>query len=110
MKWPWSRPRGFGPQATPKQIISRIMASAGASSEGSSLAAVETAARLWGSGLASAKVTPDTLPLRAVTPTILDSIGRSLCRSGESLHVIRVSNGRVDAHTNALHGTVSRNR
>ena len=59
------------------------------------LAAVETAARLWGSGLASANVTPDTLPLRAVTPSLLDTVGRALCRSGESLHVISVSNGRV---------------
>ena len=94
MKWPWSKPEVRSSSYT-EQIVSQIMASASGAGNGAALAAVETAARLWGSGLASANVTPDTLPLRAVTPTILDSIGRSLCRSGESLHVISVSNGRV---------------
>ena len=77
-------------------VISRIMASAGASSEGSALAAIETAARIWGAGLASATVKPDnSLSLRSVSPTILDSIGRGLCRVGESLHAISVFNGQV---------------
>ena len=34
-----------------------------------------------GSGLASATVTPSNLATRAITPSTLDSIGRSLCRS-----------------------------
>ena len=107
MRWPWSRPEVRSSSYT-DTVIARIMASAGASSEGSSLAAVETAARLWGSGLASASVTPDTLPLRAVTPSLLDTVGRALCRSGESLHVISVSNGRVTltpAASWTVHGT-----
>ena len=76
-------------------VISRMMASAGQSSDGSALAAIETASRLWGSGLASATVKPDNLALRAITPSVLDTIGRALCRSGESLHVIAVRNGGV---------------
>ena len=76
-------------------VIARMMASASAASEGGGLAALETASRFWGSGLASATVKPDNLALAAVTPSVLDSIGRSLCRRGESLHVIAVRNGRV---------------
>ena len=94
MKWPWSKPEVRSSSYT-EQIVSQIMASASGAGNGAALAAVETAARLWGSGLASASVTPDTLPLRAVTPSLLDTVGRALCRSGESLHVISVSNGRV---------------
>ena len=94
MRWPWSKPEVRSSSYT-EQIVSQIMASASGAGNGAALAAVETAARLWGSGLASANVTPDTLPLRAVTPSLLDTVGRALCRSGESLHVISVSNGRV---------------
>ena len=59
------------------------------------LAAVEASARLWGSGLASATVKPDNLALQAITPTILDSIGRNLCRVGECLFMIDVRQGKV---------------
>ena len=77
------------------QVIARIVASAGGVNDGSALAAIETAARWWGSGLASASVKPASLALRAVSPAILDAVGRALCRSGESLHVIAVRQGRV---------------
>ena len=78
------------------QVISRIMAaSASGASDGAALAAIETSARWWGAGLSSATVTPDNLALKSVSPLVLDSIGRSLCRSGESLHMIDVRNGRV---------------
>ena len=77
------------------QVVARIMASASAASDGSALAAIETAARWWGSGLASATVKPDNVALRSVSPVVLDAIGRGLCRAGESLHVISVRNGQV---------------
>ena len=93
VKWPWSRPEVR--ESYVDQVISRIMASASGASEGGSLAALEVAARWWGFGLASATVTPSGMALAAVTPTILDSIGRALCRSGESLFVIDVRGGRV---------------
>ena len=94
MKWPWARPEVRSANYT-DQVVAQIMASAAGASDGSALAAIETAARLWGAGLSSATVKPDNLALRSVSPAILDSIGRSLCRSGESLHVIDVRNGRV---------------
>ena len=76
-------------------VVARLMASASGASDGSALAAIEVSARVWGSGLASATVKPDNVALRSVSPSILDAIGRSLCRSGESLHVIDVRSGRV---------------
>ena len=77
------------------QVISQILSSASGASDGGALAAIETSARWWGSGLASATVKPDTPALRSVSPGILDSIGRNLCRAGESLHMIAVRNGQV---------------
>ena len=77
------------------QIISRIMASASGASEGGALAVLETCSRWWGAGLSSATVKPDNLALRSISPGVLDSIGRCLCRKGESLHVIDVRNGQV---------------
>ena len=73
-------------------LAARASASAG---DGSALGAAEVAARVWGSGLASAVVKPDNVALRSVTPALLDTVGRALCRSGESLHLIDVRNGQV---------------
>ena len=94
MKWPW-RTAGSAAANYTDQVIAQIMASASGASDGSALAAIETAARWWGAGLSSAIVKPDNLALRSVSPGVLDSIGRSLCRAGESLHVIDVRAGRV---------------
>ena len=77
------------------QIVARIMASASGASDGRALAAIETASRVWGSGLASAAVSPSEIELAAITPSVLDAIGRSLCRTGESLFVIDVRGGRL---------------
>ena len=46
-------------------------------------------------GLASATVSPSNLALRSITPSVLDGIGRRLCRFGESLHTISIRNGKV---------------
>ena len=94
MRWPWSKPE-VRSSSYADTVIAQIMASAGASSDGSALAAIETASRWWGLGLSSATVKPSNLALDAVSPSVLDGIGRSLCRSGESLHVIDVLEGRV---------------
>ena len=78
------------------QVISQILSSAGGAGDGGALAAIEASARLWGSGLASATVKPDEpCACQAITPTILDSIGRNLCRVGECLFMIDVRQGKV---------------
>ena len=95
MKWPWHKPEVRSANYT-DQVIAQIMSHASGASDGSALAAIETSARLWGAGLSSATVKPDTPALKGVSAVVLDSIGRSLCRDGESLHVIDVRGGRVE--------------
>ena len=94
MKWPWSRLEVRSSNYT-DQVIAQIMASATGASDGGALAAIETAARWWGSGLASASVSPVNSALSAVSASVLDGIGRGLCRAGESLYAISVRNGAV---------------
>ena len=93
MKWPWGRPEVR--ESYTDQVIARIMASASGASDGGALAVIEASCRYWGAGLASATVKPDNVALRSVTPSVLDTIGRALCRVGESLHMIDVRGGRV---------------
>ena len=80
---------------TNQAIAHLLSAAAGTGGDGSSLAAVEVAARWWGAGLSSASVTPSTPALKGVTAGILDGIGRNLCRRGESVHAISVRNGQI---------------
>ena len=94
MKWPWRRPEVRSANYT-EQVVSRLHAAASAKGDGGALGAIETAARWWGAGLGSARVTPASTALASVTPGVLDTVGRSLCRFGESLFVIDVRNGRV---------------
>ena len=77
------------------QVISRIMAHASGASGGSLLGVVETASRLWAAGLSSATISPVNRALSAVSPSFLSNVGRSLCRRGESVHLIDVRGGRV---------------
>ena len=77
------------------QVVARMLAASTGVGDGGALAAIETAARWWGLGLASATVQPANIALASITPSVLDTIGRALCRSGESLHVIDVRNGRL---------------
>ena len=95
LRWPWRKPEVRSVNYT-DAVVAQILSSAGGAGDGSAhLAAVESSARIWGSGLASATVKPDNLALQAITPTILDSIGRNLCRVGECLFMIDVRQGKV---------------
>ena len=95
VRWPpWAKPEVR--ESYTDQVVAQIMSHAGGASGGGALAVIETASRLWGAGLSSATVKPDTPALKGVSAVVLDSIGRSLCRDGESLHVIDVRGGRVE--------------
>ena len=97
MRWPWSRPEIRESSYTDMVVARLIAASAGAGDgQAAALGAIETASRWWGSGLASATVKPSEIELAAISPSVLDSIGRALCRYGESLHVIDVRKGRAE--------------
>ena len=54
------------------------------------LAVVESAAGMCARALALARVEPDNLRTRALTPSVRASIGRRLVRYGESLHILHV--------------------
>ena len=93
MRWPWRKPEVRSSYT--EQVVSRLLAAASSKADGGALGAIESASRLWGAGLSSATVTPPTSALRAITPSVLDTVGRSLCRFGESVFVIDVHNGQV---------------
>ena len=59
------------------------------------LGAVEACAGLWGRSFASAAVTPFSMAASALTPAVLERIGRSLLLRGESVWEIRVEGGEV---------------
>ena len=94
MRWPWRRPE-VRSSSYADQVVARLVAAASGVGDGSALAVAETAARLWAAGLSSATISPVNRQLSAVTPTFLANVGRSLCRRGESVHLIDVSGGLV---------------
>lgn len=65
------------------------------SAAGGATAAVEAAAGLLARSLSEAAVRGPTWAQQAVSPLVLAQIGRDLIRSGESLHRIDTSGGRV---------------
>ena len=93
--WPWRRTEVRASESYTDLVVSRLLAAASGVGDGSALAVAETAARLWAAGLASATVSPVNRALSAVSPSFLANVGRSLCRRGESVHLIDVSGGRV---------------
>ena len=58
-----------------------------------STAAEEVAIGLWGRAFASANVTPSGSIADALTPTVMQMVGRNLAEYGESLWVIEVQDG-----------------
>ena len=93
--WPWSRPEVRASESYSDLVVSRLLAAASGVGDSGSLAVVETACRWWSLGLSSATISPSSSALASITPSVLGSIGRALCFSGESLHAISVRGGRV---------------
>lgn len=83
--WPWNREERQGADTTSSTAYSdaRLAALlAAAQGDGAAdvnaIAAAEIAAGLWGRAFASARVEPDTLATRAITPATLELVGREL--------------------------------
>ena len=77
-------------------ILNSFLAySEGTAGRVSATGALEACAGLWSRAFASAAITPATAVTQSVTPSVLGLVGRDLIRRGESLHEIRVSDGRV---------------
>ncbi|MCY4002503.1 MAG: hypothetical protein OXF33_02165 [Rhodospirillales bacterium] len=103
MRWPWSREKRQAPADSTSSTaytdarIAAILAAAGgdAAADVGAIAAAEIASGLWGRAMASASVTPDTPATRALTPAVLELMGRELVRKGECLFEIAVMDGEA---------------
>ena len=76
-------------------VLQALASSAGGSNLEAAVAAVEVAVGLWGRAMASATVTPETPATRALTPSVLASIGRGLILPGSVLFEIVVDDGEL---------------
>ena len=70
-------------------------ATGGSTATVASLGVVEACAGLWGRSFASATVTPVNLATAALTPPVLEAIGRRLLLHGEAVYEIMVEDGAV---------------
>ena len=96
---PWGRreTRDSGGDFTDAVVRLIEAQAAGTAADASSTAAVEAAAGALSRAMASARVEGPSHVLDAVTPGFLAQVGRDLIRSGDSMHVIRVTMaGRVE--------------
>ena len=103
MIWPWSREkrqvasdRTSSTAYTDARIAAILAASGGdAAADVNAIAAAEVAAGLWGRAFASASVEPVTPATSAISPQVLELIGRELVRKGEALFEIAVMGGEA---------------
>ena len=97
MRWPWQRRETRDDGGTYTALINQLIQAqaAGATTDASSTAALEAASGLLSRALASAEVVGPDWAREAVSPRCLAQIGRDLVRVGESLHVIRMTGGRL---------------
>ena len=96
MNWKFWEPRlETRASATDLAVDTLVARATGNASDIMAVAAVETAAGLWGRAFASAKVEPEGRETSAVTPATLEMIGRQLIRKGEVVFQISVSDGAV---------------
>ncbi len=96
MRWPWQQRETRQSGYTDAVIAAIVQASTGTTTSTTSTAAVESAAGLLGRAFASAEVSsPNNEITRAITPEILNLIGRTLLRDGESVWAIDVVDGRL---------------
>ena len=95
MRWPWQTEKRSG--AYSDAILTALLNRASGTTKGnpSALSGLEIAAGLWSRALSTARVEPVDLVTRAITPSFLAAVGRSIIRHGESLWAISVNEGRV---------------
>ena len=96
LSWPFQLETRASDSYVDAIIAARLSAAGGeVTASVDSLAVVEACAGLWGRSFASAEVTPGNLASAALTPAVLESIGRRLLLRGEALFEIRVEDGAV---------------
>ena len=77
-------------------VVQALLSQAGGDevSDATALAAIEACAGLWGRGFASADVSPGSIITDALTPSVLEIMGRQLLIHGEAVFEIITSRGR----------------
>ena len=95
MRWPWQRSEHRA-SATDALVAAILGAAQGnATGDHRAIAAVETAAGLYGAAFASARVVTDDARVAArLTPAFLSMVARSLIRRGEFLAVLEATPAR----------------
>ena len=97
MRWPWQKDepvretRQSGGDFSDAVVRLIEQTAAGATADTRSTAATESAAGALSRALAAAEVVGPPWVQQAVSPVFLAQVGRDLVRSGDSMHVIRVS-------------------
>ena len=93
MRWPWSKREKRDSGGGFSDAVVRLLEAqaAGSAADASSTAAVEAASGALSRAFASAEVVAEPFAQEAIAPTVLAQIGRDLLRSGDSVHVIRMS-------------------
>ena len=96
-RWPWDRTEDRAAEGGYTSIISQLveLQAAGTTQQASATAAMEAAAGALSRAFMGATVEGPPDVAAAVSPRVLSQIGRDLVRVGESLHVIRMSGGRL---------------
>ena len=98
MIWPWDKKTEIRESQPFTDAFTQALYELSAGSvpvDPRALGALEVAAGYWSRAFASAKVSPDNLITRSLTPSILALIGRELCRRGELVLKIEVSGSKV---------------
>ena len=73
--------------------IAALTSTSGPAAIATAVAAVEIAAGVWGRALSLANVLPDTPRTRAITPSLLELVGRALARRGDVVFDLEVDAG-----------------
>ena len=97
MRWPWQRRERREAVGGYTTLVERLIGAqaAGTTQQASATAGTEAAAGLLSRAFASATVEAPADIASALSPRCLALIGRDLVRVGESLHVIRMTGGRL---------------
>ena len=93
--WPFDKPEvrsGY----TDAVVETLLQAATVQAASVSSLGVTEACAGLWGRSFASATITPSNMATAALTPAILESIGRRLLLHGEAVFEITIQDGAVE--------------
>ena len=95
MRLPWRRRSEHRAGYTDAVVDALLATAQGGDGNASDVAAVELAAGLWARAFASAKVEPDGMAARMLTPEVLATAARALILWGESIFSIETVGGSL---------------